>query len=292
MENKAEYSFLLDETTVHVMDVTYRRFDQAVPAHIHGEDAYEFHYVTEGRGTVVLKEMPYEVFPGILYVTGPGIVHEQIPARGGFLTEFGVYVQVSCAKSRKGTVLRALLDTSGFLGRGAAELSDLVSSLVREQTERQFGFEERVSHLLAEFLIVCARTYTNGPAQQRQEGQRGERQNPLARRVHSQLVMDEIFLYEYRDITLDALAGRLGFSVRQTQRWIRKIYGKSFQEKKLEARMSAAAMMLVNGEEKITGISERLGYSSIEHFSSAFSRYFGISPRSYRKQKVEAEKQN
>lgn len=288
MEKTIEYSFLLEGAVVHVMDMTYRCFEQALPAHTHGENAYEFHYVVEGRGNVILKGVSYEAVPGILYVTGPGIKHEQIPEKGHFFTEFGIYLQVSHSGAPEGAVLHLLMDTPCFFGRGTAELSAIVSALMREQKERQIGFEEKITHLLAEFLIACVRNYETEPLPAVcRKAQSTGNPRPFVGHAGSQLVMDEIFLYEYRDITLDALAHRLGFSVRQTQRWIRKVYGKSFQEKKLEARMSAAAMLLVNSDEKITNISDRLGYSSIEHFSSAFSHYFGMTPRRYRKQNAE-----
>ena len=101
---------------------------------------------------------------------------------------------------------------------------------------------------------------------------------------NAQLVMDEMFLYEYKEICLESLAERLGFSARQTQRFIQKSYGKSFSEKKLEARMLAAVTMLSHTNMKITDISENLGYSSVEHFSNAFSKYYGKSPREYRRE--------
>lgn len=291
MEDTTEYMFRLEGAVVHVMVVNCQRFDQAVPAHAHGEEAYEFHYVVEGSGLVVLGGIIYEVEPGILYVTGPDIVHEQIPAKDGFLTEFGVYIQISDPVSKEGAVLHTLSQNPCWLGHGTAEVSGIIASLLREMEERALGFEEKMKHLLAEFLIACARNYGHKMSESvhKETLETGEIQK--VGQSNSQLLLDEIFLYEYRDITLNVLAQRLGFSVRQTQRWIKRVYGKSFQDKKLEARMSAAAMMLVSSDRRITDISERLGYSSIEHFSSAFTRYYGVSPRRYRKQNVEIEKQ-
>lgn len=291
MEDTTEYTFPMEGAVVHVMVVNCQRFEQAVPAHMHGEDAYEFHYVVEGSGLVVLRGITYEVEPGILYVTGPGIVHEQMPAKDGFLTEFGIYIQISNPVSKGGAVLHTLLENPCWLGHGSAEVTGIVASLLREIEERGLGFEEKITHLLAEFLIACARNYEQQMSQGVHKEMPDKWQRQKAGQTNSQLLLDEIFLYEYRDITLNALAKRLGFSARQTQRWIKKVYGKSFQDKKLEARMSAAAVMLVSSDRRITDISEQLGYSSIEHFSSAFKRYFGVSPRRYRKQNVEIEKQ-
>ena len=47
--------------------------------------------------------------------------------------------------------------------------------------------------------------------------------------------------------------------------------------------MSAAAILLSDMSRTITSIAEELGYSSAEHFSSAFSSYYHMSPREYLK---------
>lgn len=47
--------------------------------------------------------------------------------------------------------------------------------------------------------------------------------------------------------------------------------------------MSAAAILLSDVDRNISSIAEELGYSSAEHFSSAFRSYYRISPREYRK---------
>ena len=48
--------------------------------------------------------------------------------------------------------------------------------------------------------------------------------------------------------------------------------------------MAAAFQFLENTRLSITEIAERLGFSSIEHFSAAFHRYTGRSPRAYRRE--------
>ena len=68
----------------------------------------------------------------------------------------------------------------------------------------------------------------------------------------------------------------------QTQRILQQNFGKTFSQKLMEARMAAATQFLANTDLSVTAISERLGFSSIEHFSSAFRREMGLSPRRYR----------
>ena len=115
--------------------------------------------------------------------------------------------------------------------------------------------------------------------------------NKASVRPHStdktSVIIDEYFLYQYHSLSLEDLAKRLGLSTRQTGRLLQKQYGKTFLQKKTEARMSAAAILLSNAEYSITSIVEELGYSSIEHFTSAFRNYYATSPRQYRKELAE-----
>lgn len=98
------------------------------------------------------------------------------------------------------------------------------------------------------------------------------------------VIIEDYFLYEYQNLSLEELAVKLGLGTRQTERLLQKHYGKTFLQKKTEARMSAAAILLTDSSRSITSVAEALGYSSIEHFSSAFKNYYQVSPRQYRKE--------
>ena len=282
-EKTGGYRFLLEGGVVTIAMVSYRRFTEVMPEHAHGENVYELHYVEQGSGAVILNRKRYEVKPGMLYITGPGVLHEQIPSKEEPLVEFGIYLQVQ-KNAAGGELLQGLSAHPLWCGAARNCLAQLTKELLREQNGTQPGAGEKMQYLLAEFLIECIRSVLATkeeenvlPSPQEQFGAHAIREE------NALLVADEIFLYEYRDITLEEMARRLGFSVRQTQRLLQRIYGKSFTQKKLEARMSAALTLLQNSRYSITEISEQLGYASMEHFSYAFSKYYGYVPSSLRK---------
>ena len=275
--------FLLEGVVMHVVMVSYRRFTKIIPEHAHGENVYEIHYVTEGVGEVSLNRQRYQLTPGTLYITGPGILHEQLADEVNPVTEFGLYLQTE-GERKGGELLQIMREHPLWCGTGRDGLRALMEQILSEQAGNLPGSAEKRVHLLAEFVIECIRSI----------GLKEEKNSELpvpeeefstnpVREETMLLVADEIFLYEYRDITLEGMAKRLGLSVRQTQRFLERMYGKSFTRKKLEARMSAAVPMLQNGRYTITEISERLGYSSPDHFSHAFSGYYGYVPSSLRK---------
>lgn len=278
--------FMTEGVVVNVMFVSYRRFTRIIPEHAHGENVYEIHLVTEGSGSVSINKRRYSLTPGIVYITGPGVLHEQIPDETNPVVEFGVYLRLE-GELPGGELLQRLRAYPDWFGTGRKVLSDLAERILSEQTGDLPGTMEMKGHLLAEFLIECIRNI--GEEKERKKRLPHPEEEFSAHTVREEnllLVTDEIFLYEYRDITLEKLAGRLGFSVRQTQRFLERMYGKTFTRKKLEARMSAAIPLLQNSRYTITEIGERLGYSSAEHFSYAFSGYYGYVPSKLRKREI------
>lgn len=143
-------------------------------------------------------------------------------------------------------------------------------------SHRYTGFQEQVQLLLSRLVILMVRNY-----EQLRISPTVFAPNNLA--DSKSVIIEEYFLYEYQSLSLSDLSNRLKLSPRQTQRLLMDFYGKTFQQKKAEARMSAAAILLSDPKKKIAGIAESLGYSSAEHFSSAFRRYYQVSPREYRK---------
>ena len=78
---------------IHVPMISYRRFSEPLPRHSHGKNAFELHYVTDGKGTVIIGKEEYALSSGVLYLTGPNIAHEQLPDESEPLTAPGQYLK-------------------------------------------------------------------------------------------------------------------------------------------------------------------------------------------------------
>ena len=135
----------------------------------------------------------------------------------------------------------------------------------------------QVEALLQQCLVKVVRNY---------EGNRFSKQHfaPSTLIDGKTLIIERAFLYHYETITLENLAKTLGLSVRQTERFLKKYYGKTFQQKKQEARMSAAKIYLTDKRLSITQIAEKLNYSTSQHFTQAFRQHYGITANKYRRQ--------
>lgn len=278
------YNFTLEDTLIHVPMISYRHFTEPLPRHSHSKNAFELHYVTAGKGFVVLENQTFPLSPGVLYITGPNIAHEQIPDESESLTEFGLFFLISESESNSPLADR-FIKHELWLGDAGKEIDALAQAILWEKTNQKPGYRQKIPLLLAELMIECVRNFVS-------DGKIYDNKLPvpsnklsvdLLQEENTLLVIDEIFLCRYADITLEQLADSIGLSTRQAQRLLEKNYNKSFSSMKLEARMAAAETLLRNSSLKITEISNRIGYSSIEHFSNAFKKFYGVSPGQYRK---------
>ncbi|MCR5501390.1 MAG: AraC family transcriptional regulator [Lachnospiraceae bacterium] len=272
-----DIGFRMGGGTVYVGNVVYERFRRSIPMHAHSDNSYEIHYISSGHGRVTVSGTEYDTFPGTLYVTGPGIRHSMIPDREDPLSEYCVYLKLSAdaGNGKKTSPFGRFRGTDRWYGTDRYGIYGLMRALFSELKQQDIGYKEAVESIIKQIIISCVRNYS---------ADRDSFETGGVRSADSQFLMiEEAFLYEYATLTLTSLASRLNLSTRQTQRLLTGHYGMNFQSKKAEAKMSAAALMLRSQDMNVTKIADELGYSSVEHFSSAFRKYYGMSASEYRK---------
>lgn len=169
--------------------------------------------------------------------------------------------------------------TDFWFGQDTQDIHTLMKQLFSELERRYTGYSVLAETLLKQLIIKLVRNYEG-------KTEFNTRQASPNLIDNKYLIIEECFLYEYRTLTLEKLSDRLGLGIRQTERLLKDHYGKTFLQKKTEARMSAASILLQNSDISITQIAEDTGYSCVEHFSAAFKRYYGQSASSYRKESV------
>ena len=97
------------------------------------------------------------------------------------------------------------------------------------------------------------------------------------------IILEEFIYHNYmHNVYISDLAGQLGVCVRQVDRLMRKYYNISFKEKLLETRVDIAKDMLINTQETIGHIAEKVGYSLSSNFSCIFKKKVGITPEEFR----------
>lgn len=276
-------SFMMENESVYVGNIVYERFRRSIPMHAHSDNSYEIHYISSGRGKVTVRDIDYDTGAGTLYITGPHVKHSMVPDADDPLEEYCIYLKLgSCGRGSRGggSPLSVFRKMDVWYGKDRYGLGTLMKTLFGELRDQNIGYRSVVESVIRQIIVACVR---NGSVDV------NEAELPDFRSGNEQyLAIEEAFLYEYSTITLTALAKRLNLSCRQTQRLLGEHYDMNFQSKKTEAKMNAASLMLRSSGMSISQIAEELGYSSVEHFSSAFKKYQGESASAYRKNHLTA----
>lgn len=268
--------FQIEGTGLLVLNIVFERFLRSIPKHSHGHGSYEIHYIPYGNGTVIVEGVSYKIIPNTLYVTGPHVAHEQIPDSVNPMAEYCLYFKL--AKEEKnctGELLKAFEATSFWFGQDSQDIHSDMLMIFSELKNSQTGYITQVESLLQQCIVKIIRNYESNKTSKNYF----EPANLSDRRY---IITEEYFLYEYQTLSLNTLSDKLGLSVRQTNRFLKEFYGKNFQQKKADAKMSVASVLLADKNRSVTEIAIELGYSSLEHFITAFKRYYGMSTREYR----------
>ncbi len=276
-------SFSIDGVTFNVISISLERFTVPIPNHSHSKNSYELHYVSYGYGTLIADGERFDIVPGTFFMTGPGVFHEQVSLPEDPMTEYGVYLQVAApAVPAHGgeSPIREFLDRRFWIGHADSGLHALMKQIVAEAELRSGDFEFMLDALMQQLVLAIVRLYRHRDLLTSKSGDEGHFSMPADQ---TYLTIEEAFLYNYRDLTLEQLASQVNLGTRQTERLLRKHYNKTFQQKKTEARMSAACLLLQDPARNIASVASELGYTSPEHFTNAFKSFHGITPSAYRR---------
>lgn len=274
-------SFTIEDIHFQAPSICLERLIRPFPMHSHSNDSYEIHYIPLGSGILNTPGHSYEITPGTLFITGPEIEHEQISNTEDPMLEYCIYLRVQRPEkkhSRKLPFVQTFLDTPFWFGTGNLTLHELSKQMIAELEQKSSGYELVLQALLQQFVLTLCRLYLAETASaDDSRSLLGISGDPTS------LLVEEAFLYHYDEITLDSLSKQIGLGNRQMERYLKTHYNKSFQEKKTEARMNAAVTMLKDNKNSVSSIALTLGYSSVEHFSNAFKRYYKKTPSQMRK---------
>ncbi len=291
------YSFQVDDVSFRVSMLSDGIIDTVIPGHSHAKGCYEIHCITGGAGSVLLGDTRIPVKANSIYVTGPHIFHEQTPDPVHPMAEMCVYIQLLTSSEQLADahadrrLVQSFLQQTCWIGTDTANILPIMQQIFSEAAVPDtVGHTAYMSGLFMQLFCLLVRRYQTAPAMSDMPQSQSQtilsqtnKTNQNRVNVLSPLAIEEAFLNNYRTITLSGLAAATHLSIRQLQRLIQKQYGTTFQQKRTQARISAACILLKTTSYSLSEIAEQIGYSSPEHFSYAFRQQMGCTPGSYRK---------
>lgn len=99
-----------------------------------------------------------------------------------------------------------------------------------------------------------------------------------------------IHLNYMHPISAKDIAAASGFSPNHLSRKFRQATGIGTHEYLVQVRLQHAAFALASTEDSVTRIALSCGFSDSNYFKDVFKKYFGLTPRDYRKKQKESPK--
>lgn len=88
--------------------------------------------------------------------------------------------------------------------------------------------------------------------------------------------------YDNPDLSIQEIADKLELSVNHLSRIYKQQMGLTILQSLVEYRMKIARQLLLNSEDNVSIISEKVGFSSSSYFYKVFKKYNGVTPIEYR----------
>lgn len=277
-------TFSIENYLITILKFSYEQLPKNMPMHAHSSNSYEIHYIPKGHGTLISENKSYDLNPGILCTTGPFVEHAQFIDRKDPVYEYCIYMKVEktfnskvgkISKKKTKNAFDLFLKYPFWYGKDNAGIEDVLEKIRDEFEEPGYAVPVLLEALFTQFIVCLLRNYDNVSMDFIKSDP-----IPVAK---TYILIEDSFLYEYATITMKELSKRLGLSIRQTSRVLSDYYGKNFIQMRTEARMAAAVAFLREGNLSISQISNKLGYSCVNHFHAAFKNFYHDTIGNYKK---------
>ena len=182
--------------------------------------------------------------------------------------------QVLAAPGSTGSLAkRVALELAGLLVFGLhTEMSDSEQRTLAVKFESRIGMCHQGGQLFDEIIGILKNSVGQLDARRQEKEQR-----PI------QLARQHIRQNYAQQLTLEEVAGVVGFTPSYFSALFKKETGQSFVEYLTEVRMMAARNQLLNTQDPIESVAEAVGFRDVKYFSKVFKKETNLSPFEFRK---------
>ena len=195
-----------------------------IQRHAHSKNSYELHFILGGKGELVTDTDRYELTAGDFFITGPNVYHGQITDSGDPVQD--TFIMLQAVNTDKANAISSAFLATHFYYSKDFDLA-IAEQLLDEFKNKKSDYKSAVSGLSMKLLTDITRlflpsTFSETIADENLNGRRF-------------VIIEQEFLFN-PNLTLTELSTKIGICERQTQRLLKKYYGKSFREKKKESK--------------------------------------------------------
>ena len=243
-----------------------------LPMHMHG-DRMEINHILKGERVYRVAGRDYRLRGNQIFITWPNEMH----GSGSYLHGRGLHFWMQAAIPRPG---------SPFLGHGAARARPLLEALWA-MPRRQFKADPGMRDIYARILHLCREGPTELATIEMSallvqwflllaSASTHEWEDEITPDIARAL--DLMSQAPHRSLTMTELAEAACLSESRFKGKFREQIGMPPGEYLLRRRTERAADMLLRRRMTLTEIALELGFSSAQHFSLTFKKFFGLSP--------------
>ncbi|MGG1519331.1 AraC family transcriptional regulator [Paenibacillus oryzisoli] len=291
MTSSVRYTHLNITLSLGLLDINvlYITYEPSAPGWTypnHCHSSYEMHFIPNGLGTLQAEGRHFNIVPGVFYLTGPGIYHEQQADLHDPMSEYCINFEIKAVRkrsSRKGEMdlgeetrefLTALREHPFWFGEDARACIPLFEMLFTEFKNELIGHYTAARSLISLIIVNAIRSLLSG--------QKSRQHIPTKILDDSRRhLTDEYFNAPHLSKSPVELAKLLRISTRQVDRVLKQYYRLSFKDKRRQSCLDQAKVLLRTTELTIQYIAELFGFTP-SYFSKTFRASFGITPLQYR----------
>lgn len=236
----------------------------------HSNGSFELHIVLEGTGRIELEEQIVELHAGQALIIPPNTFHTCCSITTPFLRLTASFLLTDPTQMTRFAGERAnhiVLDVDAPTRRLCMEIF--------EEYDRSAAYlsDEMLCAQFSQLVIRVLRAVRSGQPQER-----------IRHQTSMLNIIDRYFSGSHMQgrCTRRELAQRLHCSERQLNRILTELYGMTFLEKRLQARMDYAKYLLRSTDRKIPEISAMVGYANETSFYKVFKANCGVTPKEFR----------
>lgn len=218
-------------------------------------------YVHRGIGSIVTPEIVYPLQPGCLCFIGAEILHHTLPNLNHVYDRSKIFVDDETLKK-----ISAILNLS-------ISPHSISYKVIDDDIEPVFALAEKyglIGGYLQLLQLLCSHSAP-----------------PIVTRVKKSPIDQGIsYIQEnaHRPITIDEICQAVHASKFHFCRTFKERTGNTVMRYILKTRINMACLLLEQGNDSVSLISEKCGFSSPSRFSRAFKDETGVSPIQYKKQ--------
>ncbi|MEC0266223.1 AraC family transcriptional regulator [Paenibacillus anseongense] len=261
---------------------------------VHSHDFIELVYVVSGQADHVFEGESYQIQTGDVFIINPGEVHtyRTKPGEGieiinclftpeliheSLLKELGV------SQSMDYYYVHPFLNTRerfhhrlNLMGQASNHVLILLETMISEWEHHRPGYLTLIKLQMLQLLILLSRCYADSTNKEKKSS-RSANHTILVRRITG-------FLERHFDkkMTIPDLCELFNVSSRQLNRVFKQETNQTVTERIHDIRIERAKQYLVEGDDKVIHVAQRVGYEDPAFFTQLFRRRVGCSPGQYR----------